>query len=364
MLRSLTSCKERRQKFRNLLPAKLHQKTLYLTDRKSLCYLAGFYVPSTCIAEDALAILKIDPDGEATLYYDQALNSYATPDQVENLIPKNWYNAKNSPEILRSDLFSTNELPGFADPDWHATQLAVNQVLASMRRTKYPDEVTLLKESAAIIAIGQKWALEHVAAGMTEHEVYCGILSACAAAVPFPIELYGDFVVCSGPKRRSGPPTKAVLKDGDTLILDFSVKLLGYRSDLANTISVGETRHPQVIEMQKMCIAAMQLAESYLKAQQSCQIIYDAVRDFFKGHGVADHFVSHLGHGIGLSHPEKPFLVKETKDILVSGDTITLEPALYIEGIGGVRIEHNYLITERGFERLSNHRISLTKESI
>ena len=62
----------------------------------------------------------------------------------------------------------------------------------------------------------------------------------------------------------------------------------------------------------------------------------------------------------GLSHLEPPFLVKQSLETLVTGDVVTLEPGLYVDGIGGVRIEHNYLITETGYERLSQHAFSLT----
>jgi len=61
-----------------------------------------------------------------------------------------------------------------------------------------------------------------------------------------------------------------------------------------------------------------------------------------------------------MAHPEPPILVPNSDDILKAGDVVTLEPGLYIEGIGGMRIENNYLITKTGYEKLSNHVISLT----
>ena len=68
----------------------------------------------------------------------------------------------------------------------------------------------------------------------------------------------------------------------------------------------------------------------------------------------------HAGHGLGLGHPESPIIVSDSTDVLLAGDIVTLEPGSYVEGIGGMRIEHNYLITEDGYERLSNHEIRLT----
>ena len=61
-----------------------------------------------------------------------------------------------------------------------------------------------------------------------------------------------------------------------------------------------------------------------------------------------------------MSHPEAPFLVRHADETLLEGDVVTLEPGLYIAGIGGIRIEHNYRITAGGYERLSNHEITLT----
>ena len=63
--------------------------------------------------------------------------------------------------------------------------------------------------------------------------------------------------------------------------------------------------------------------------------------------------VHHAGHGLGLEHPEPPILVSESTDELRVGDVVTLEPGCYREGVGGVRVENNYLITEDGYEQLN-----------
>src|SRR5205085_3632983 len=108
-----------------------------------------------------------------------------------------------------------------------------------------------------------------------------------------------------------------------------------------------------------LCIAAMKAGEGQLKEGASCLAVYEAVRGAFEQGGMAEHFPHHAGHGLGLSHPEAPYFVRHADETLLAGDVVTLEPGLYIDGIGGIRIEHNYLIGDRTFERLSNHTIAL-----
>ena len=103
----------------------------------------------------------------------------------------------------------------------------------------------------------------------------------------------------------------------------------------------------------------MGAGEKELKAGTPCLAVYQAVRGVFEKAGVANYFPHHAGHGLGLAHPEAPYLVRHATETLMAGDVVTLEPGLYIPNVGGLRIENNYLITKQGYERLSNHVIAL-----
>jgi Xaa-Pro aminopeptidase len=103
----------------------------------------------------------------------------------------------------------------------------------------------------------------------------------------------------------------------------------------------------------------MAAGEKELRAGAACKTVRDAVNGVFDREGMADHFGHHAGHGLGLTHPEAPFFVVEADETLLENDVVTLEPGLYVEGVGGIRIEHNYRITAGGFERLSHHQIAL-----
>src|SRR5262249_18748952 len=133
----------------------------------------------------------------------------------------------------------------------------------------------------------------------------------------------------------------------------------GYRSDFTNTLVVGTEATADQVRLFKLCLDAMAAGEKELRAGRDCLIVYEAVRHVFDKAGVAQHFPHHAGHGLGLTHPEAPYIVRHGTESLLAGDVVTLEPGLYISGIGGIRIERNYLITEQGFECLSHHTISL-----
>jgi Xaa-Pro aminopeptidase len=237
---------------------------------------------------------------------------------------------------------------------------AVIAAVAELRRAKDADEIDCLRRCMKATDAGHAWARAHVRPGMTELDVYSGISAACVRVAGQPAVVYGDFVACTGPERRGGPPTDRVLRPDDMLILDYSVVLDGYRSDFTNTLVVGGKPTPEQQRLYDLCVNAMAAGERLLRAGEGCRAVYDAVRCVFEQAGMAEYFPHHAGHGLGLTHPEPPFIVRHADETLRAGDVVTLEPGLYVRGIGGIRIEHNYLIGEEGYERLSGHTIALT----
>jgi Xaa-Pro aminopeptidase len=206
---------------------------------------------------------------------------------------------------------------------------------------------------------GHAAARRVVRPGITELDVYLAVSEACQREAGRATIVYGDFAVSPGPERTGGPPTDRILKQGDMLIVDFSVVLGGYRGDFTNTIVVGGNPNSEQQRLYDLCIAAMAAGERELRAGQACRTVYDAVNDVFERADMAEFFPHHAGHGLGLTHPEAPYIVRHATETLLAGDVVTLEPGLYVPGIGGIRIEHNYLVTDAGHERLSNHVIAL-----
>lgn len=355
-------CRDRRRRFLDRLRP---TGPVLLADPLHLRYFANFYVDAISNAADSRGFLLLRPDGHATLIHDNRLSKSVDAASADDRRVVPWYDGQTPGRgprelVLRAAALAAGT--GGRVHDAPADEMApeVFAVTADMRRRKDADEVELLRTCMKATDAGHAWARANVKAGMTELEVYAGMAGAVYAAAGRWGVVYGDFTVSPGSAKRGGPPTPHALRAGETLILDYSVVLQGYRSDFTNTLVVGGKPSAEQQNLFGLATMAMAAGERELKAGVTCQAVYDAVRGVFEAAGVADKFPHHAGHGLGLAHPEPPFLVRHSTETLVAGDVVTLEPGLYVDGVGGVRVEHNYLVTEAGYDRLSNHVISLT----
>src|SRR5207248_2715229 len=115
-------------------------------------------------------------------------------------------------------------------------------------------------------------------------------------------------------------------------------------------------KDPDEIDLLRRCMRATDAGHAWARAniQPGMTELDDAVNGVFEKAGMAEHFPHHAGHGLGLVHPEAPYFVRHSSQTLVAGDVVTLEPGLYVTGVGGLRIENNYLVTDQGYDRLSN----------
>ena len=350
-------CHERRMR---LLERLVPTQPIVMADPVHLRYFANFHVEALSQVADFGGLLVLHPTGHTDLFHDSKLPRGVESARVDERIPVTWYTGEEPGRGPRGTVL--REILGghggrihdsLADPD--APQLY--QVIGELRRQKDPDEVELLKVCMRTGEAGHAWARANVKPGMTELDVYAGVAHAVYTALGMWAVVYGDFAVTSGQKR-GGPPTGRVLQKGETFILDFSVVVQGYRSDFTNTLVVGGEPSSEQRRLFGLCQEALAAGEGELRAGAKCQTVYDAIRDVFQAAGVAEYFTTHAGHGLGLSHPEAPFIVRRSSETLLCGDVVTLEPGLYV-GDNGIRIEHNYLITETGCERLSHHALAL-----
>ena len=222
---------------------------------------------------------------------------------------------------------------------------AAEGIVESARRKKDPIEVSAIRAAAKIAARAFERVLRRVKPGLTENEL--------AGIVDFEIRKAGgiisfETIVAFGPNasRPHHQPTSRKLRKNDTVLIDFGVRLDGYCCDLTRCFSVGTPGglYEKVYAVVKQAQAA---AIRMVKAGVEINQVDTAAREIIKkaglpvyGHGT--------GHGLGLEVHELPAISGKTKGKLQTGDVITIEPAVYIPGRLGVRIEDDCLITKDG----------------
>ncbi len=347
-----------------------------------LIYFAN-YLPSpfefrTC---EQAALLLMTPN-KSTLIADNLLEPYLDEAHVDAIDAPTWYDGQKPTEprparLIEATLAQLGKVAGnkfgvelasvpagvveglrLLRPEIEIVDLS--RVIRPLRRAKDADEIETLRRVMAAGEAGHAAALAEVKPGMTELDAYLVVQNAAMRAIGERAIVYGDFA--SGSRTatdKGGAPTDRVVEPGDLFLMDFSVVSGGYRGDFTNTFVVGGSPTPKQTELFNACEQALHVAEDLLRPGTVCKDVDAAVRAQFEQLGLLDAFPHHTGHGIGLGHPEPPYFVPESEEVLVVGDVVTVEPGLYVEGIGGIRVERNYLITDSGFDTLSNHRITL-----
>ena len=253
-------------------------------------------------------------------------NTFAVDGQVINL---------SSYELYKK-YFKLKSLPGF---------------LAKVRMVKDSSEKAAITYSCDIVKRGLKYIQRHFKVGVTELEIKSKLeqffLKEGAEKCSF------DSIIAFG-KNSANPhyfPTNQKLKKNDIILIDCGAVYKNYCSDSTRTFIFGKPPkrfleiYSYVEEISKEIIAR---CKPGVKPYE----LTEQVKDYFAMHDVGDLFIHSLGHGVGIEVHEEPFY--RDKDLkLKPGMVIAIEPGLYIDGLGGVRIEDTLLITPKGNNNLT-----------
>lgn len=231
----------------------------------------------------------------------------------------------------------------------------VDGPLKLQRAIKDSGEIQVLREAASLGSQGYDFVCSLLKEGITEQE--------CAAeleifwkrrgskAVGFdPIIAFG--ANSSMPHYRAG---KEKLKTGDTVLIDIGVNLKHYHSDMTRVVFFGQP-DTRILAIHAIVQKAQQAALKLCRPGITLGELDQAARDVIAESGHAEHFPHSLGHGVGLEIHEYPALKNSPPFAsvpLAKGMVVTIEPGIYLPGIGGVRIEDTVVITENGHENLT-----------
>ena len=239
----------------------------------------------------------------------------------------------------------------------------VERELIGIRARKTPDEIAAMRRAIAISEAALHKLLEEIQPGMSEKAI-------AARLDALMTEGGGDglafeSLIQTGPNSANphGSSTHRALERDEFLLIDYGCKVDGYPADITRTFCLGTPS----AEMQKIydtVLRANEAAKAAAKPGVPCEQVDRAARQVIEAEGYGQYFIHRTGHGLGLdTHEPIPQIAGGVSEPLEPGMTFTIEPGVYVPGLGGVRIEDNVLVTDTGLEVLTSFPRSLRIET-
>lgn len=348
---------QRIKKLQSLL-AQQRCDALLVDDHTNLYYLTGLDLSAGKVLVDAKG---------ANLFVD---NRYYEMCQKKSPLPVRLLESSSAEDLLSQASFSWIRSLGFdSTRTTHKafqeldlicqrltiTLAALDDPIGPLRLIKDEAEIRILTEAAALGSAGYDYVLTLLQEGITEEEIARALeifwKQRGSKTIAFdPIIAFGQH--SSMPHYRAG---KGALKRGDIVLIDIGVNYQQYHSDMTRVVFFGPP-DPRLLDIYAV------VSEAQDKALEICRpgtLIGDldkAARQHIIAKGFGEFFTHSLGHGIGLDIHEAPWLRNRppfNQCPLEAGMVITIEPGIYLPGVGGVRIEDSVAIKTGGYENLT-----------
>ena len=259
-------------------------------------------------------------------------------------------------EGLRMRLMEARLLERYA-PDCQL--VPADEVMTRLRACKDAGELGRMRRAVAVIEAALRATLDQIRAGMTEREV-AGLLMvetlrAGGGGAPFPP------IVVAGPNAASphAAPSDRPIRPGETVVIDCGAVVGGYASDITRTVAIGGLPE-ELARVYEVVREANAAGRAKAGPGVPAQEVDRAARAVIERAGYGEYFVHRTGHGLGLEVHEPPYIVEGNEEPLRPGMTFTVEPGVYLPGLGGVRIEDDITITPEGAESLTTFPRELT----
>ncbi len=220
-------------------------------------------------------------------------------------------------------------------------------LIAQLRMVKDADELEFMRRAVEAVEKGLHEAIQCIRPGVTERAVADVWEQAMRVAGSEGVSF--STIVASGPNSANPHHTTGdrELQPGDLIILDGGARVGGYASDITRTVVLGEPSadvrriYDTVLQANRAGIAAAQLGAGGAAIDQAARTVIDAA-------GYGQYFVHRTGHGLGIEIHEPPYLHGNNTAPLPLGAMFTVEPGVYMPGVGGVRIEDDVVLTRQG----------------
>jgi Xaa-Pro aminopeptidase len=225
-------------------------------------------------------------------------------------------------------------------------------VVETLRMVKSGAESGTITASVKLNSAALEQALEQFHPEMTEIDL--------AAEIEYRMRLLGadgtafETIVASGSRTAlpHAQPTHHPIQRDQLLLIDMGATVAGYASDMTRTYALGKL-DAKVRRMYKAVLESQRAAIDAIKPGITCAQVDRVARQVLQGYGLEKLFVHSTGHGLGLEIHERPRIGRKETTRLQPGMVITVEPGVYTEGLGGIRIEDTVAVTAQGCEVLT-----------
>ncbi|KAB8133599.1 aminopeptidase P family protein [Gracilibacillus oryzae] len=272
-------------------------------------------------------------------------------DNIEEVIEaRNLSRAKKV--SFEDEVLTFKRATAFLDLFANAEVVAAEDQLNEMRVVKDDSEIAIVKRAAEMADYGVQVGVEALQEGITEMEVL--------ATIEYELKKKGvrdmsfSTMVLFGEKSSDphGNPGNRELKPGDLVLFDLGVVVDGYCSDITRTVAYKSVTDKQR-DIYETVLKAELAAVDASKPGTRIGDLDKTARNIITEAGYGDYFPHRLGHGLGINVHEFPSMSHLNDGLLKEGMVYTIEPGIYISGIGGVRIEDDVLVTKDGCETLT-----------
>lgn len=233
-----------------------------------------------------------------------------------------------------------------------------------LRMHKDEQEIEYMQFAAKIVDEALAYVKPRIKPGMTETELYMMLFTFMSRYPGFSSDEIIIYVLGGANSANPhGVTADYAFRYGDVVLMDFCAYYKYYWSDITRCMFIGEA-DPRLAEIYEITLQANLAAIARVRPGVKAREIDDAARDYIAAAGYGEQFLHRTGHGLGLSVHEEPYITSINELVLEEGMTFTIEPGIYLEGIGGIRIEDDILVTKDGCRILTGYPKSLAENII
>ncbi|RPI14302.1 MAG: aminopeptidase P family protein [Ignavibacteriae bacterium] len=346
------------EKLRELLEAQ-NLDAFYINHIPNVRYLSGFsgssaYIILTRDKNYFITDFRYKDQSHAQVKgYEIAIN-YNNNEEVKKIFDNNGFKRVgfesgritfHSVESMKKDYPSIEFVP-------------LHDEIEKLTMQKTPEELQIMRKACEITDKTFSHILDIIRPGMTELDV--------SAEITYSHKKLGALkdsfepIVASGWRGAlpHGIASDKTILHGELVTLDFGCMYEGFCSDLTRTIAIGEP-NDKMKKIYQVVYDAQHKALEQAKAGMTTKELDSVARDYITSCGYGEHFGHGLGHGVGIEVHEMPGVSQRTNITLIPDSVITIEPGIYIENLGGVRIEDDIVVRENGCEILNKSKKEL-----